>query len=77
VRAGLGREVYAQYADPRYPEASAKPTDSVPPLSTALAQQYLDMELYRIFYPGARERPTLCSSNGQPRNNPWYVRGCA
>jgi hypothetical protein len=42
-----GTTLYDNYADPRYPDASAKPTSQMPPLNAEYAQMMLDLELYR------------------------------
>jgi hypothetical protein len=42
-----GTTLYDNYADPRYPDASPKPTDQMPPLNAEYAQRMLDLELYR------------------------------
>jgi hypothetical protein len=42
-----GTTLYDNYADPRYLDASPKPTDRMPPLVPAYAEQVLARELYR------------------------------
>jgi hypothetical protein len=64
--------LYDDYKSPMYPNALAKPTSTAPMLNTAHAQRYLDMELYRIFYPGVNDRDKLCNRAA----NPWLVSGC-